>query len=154
MIGLRFALFSALVPLMGGCVAAFASVRGLSRGARLASYTTAGVVTIACEMFALAAIGLQWSLPLLIAPALASCWILWRNPVVRDQEPGSLPALLIAAAAGLLIVAVTVMAGAATSFDLLLFWGVKGVHFALARTIDVPFLRDPANALMHSDYPP
>src|ERR1700682_5766067 len=135
MIGLRFALFSALVPLMGGCVAAFASVRGLSRGARLASYTTAGVVTIACEMFALAAIGLQWSLPVLIASPPATSLVLTAHPAPRAPATGSLPALLIAAAAGLLIVAVTVMAGAATSFDLLLFWGVKGVHFALARTI-------------------
>jgi len=51
-------------------------------------------------------------------------------------------------------VTAVVLAGAATSFDLLLFWGVKGQHFGLARTIDVAFLRDPAHHLMHSDYPP
>lgn len=153
MIGLRFVVLTALVPLLGGWIAAFASVRLLPRAARIASYTAAGIVTIAAEMFALAALGVKWSLPLLLVPALVSCWILWRNPVAREREAGSSPALLIAAAA-ILIVAATVMAGAATSFDLLLFWGVKGVHFATAGTIDVPFLRDPANALMHSDYPP
>ena len=154
MIGLRFVVLTALIPLLGGWIATFASVRLLPRAARMASYIAAGIVTIAVEMFALAAIGVHWSLPLLLLPALASCWILWRNPVTRERRAGSSPALLIVAAAAILIVTATVMAGAATSFDLLLFWGVKGVHFATAGTIDVPFLRDPANALMHSDYPP
>ncbi len=70
MIGLRFVLLTALIPLLGGWIAAFASVRLLPRAARMASYIATGIVTIAVEMFALAAIGVHWSLPLLLSGAI------------------------------------------------------------------------------------
>jgi hypothetical protein len=152
MIGLRFAVMIALVPLMGGWVAAFASVRALPRAARIASYIAAGIVTIAVEMFVLAAVGVPWNVVLLPIVGTLVVWFRGRGGVATPR-PRDVATLVIAAAA-LLIVAATVLAGAATSFDLLLFWGVKGQRFGVAHTIDVAFLRDPQNRLMHPDYPP
>lgn len=161
MIGLRFAVTAALVPLMGGWVAAFASVRALPRAARVAGYTAAGIVTIALEMFVLAVVGVPWYPALLLVAIPPSLWALTKPGNPATQQPGneeteqlSNRGPLLIALAALAVVTAVVLAGAATSFDLLLFWGVKGQHFGLARTIDVAFLRDPAHHLMHSDYPP
>jgi hypothetical protein len=156
-IGSRFALLAALLPLFGCWIVVFPSVRALPRAARFASAVTAGVVTLTALMFAMAVAGVRWSLPLLLVPALASLGMaIWfRRPSARSlpATPREL-AILALAVTAVLLVAATTLAGAATSFDLLLFWGAKGQQFALARTIDVGFLRDPRNALMHSDYPP
>src|SRR5260221_150397 len=158
MIGLRFAVLTALVPVMGGWTAAFASVHALRRAARLAGYTAAGVVTITAEMFLLASLGVPWSPALLFPlPLLATLAVWWRDRGLAQGNavaPSGDRAALIIAGAAILVVAATVLAGAATSFDLLLFWGVKGQRFGLMHTIDVAFLRDPAHTLMHSDYPP
>jgi hypothetical protein len=63
-------------------------------------------------------------------------------------------ALITLALISIAVFAIAIAAGEATSFDLLLFWGPKGVRFAAARTIDISFLAAPDNYLMHSDYPP
>ncbi len=157
MIGPRFALLTALVPLMGGWVAAFASVRAVPRALRLAAFLATGLVTITVEMGLLASLGIPWSAALLLPlPLLATLFVWWRTrgQVAPAVSPPRERAVLILAAAAILAVAATVFAGAATSFDLLLFWGVKGQRFGLTHTIDVAFLRDPAHKLMHSDYPP
>src|SRR5439155_8560074 len=44
--------------------------------------------------------------------------------------------------------------GAATSPDLLIFWGTKAQAFAAARTIDASFLRKPLLQYLHPSYPP
>lgn len=153
MIGVRFAVLTALIPLMGGWVAAFASVRALPRAARIASYIAAGIVTIAVEMFVFAVVGVRWNYALLLP--IVGTLVAWSRSRggVATSRPRDRATLLIALAA-LLVVTATVLAGAATSFDLLLFWGVKGQRFSVAHTIDVAFLRDPQNRLMHPDYPP
>jgi hypothetical protein len=45
-------------------------------------------------------------------------------------------------------------AGAASSPDLLFFWGPKAQQFALARSFDTGFMRDAFHQYMHSYYPP
>ena len=57
---------------------------------------------------------------------------------------------LTAVAAALLATA----AGAATSPDLLFFWGPKAQQFALARSFDAAFMRDELHHHMHAYYPP
>jgi hypothetical protein len=156
-ISARFALLAALLPLFGCWIAVFASVRALPLAARIAATVAAGIVTITSLMFAMAAVGVMWSIPLLLVPGLLSLstgvWHGRPRAVSQPVTPGELAILGFAALAVLLVAAVT-LAGAATSFDLLLFWGAKGQRFALARTIDVGFLRDPRHVLMHADYPP
>jgi hypothetical protein len=46
------------------------------------------------------------------------------------------------------------LGGAATSADLVFFWGAKAQQFAAARGVDTEFLRDPAYQYMHPYYPP
>ena len=46
------------------------------------------------------------------------------------------------------------LGGAATSVDLVFFWGAKAQQFAAARGIDLEFLRNPAHQYMHPYYPP
>lgn len=46
------------------------------------------------------------------------------------------------------------LGGAATSVDLVFFWGAKAQQFAAARGVDMEFLRNPAHQYMHPYYPP
>jgi hypothetical protein len=67
--------------------------------------------------------------------------------------------LVVAAASTLSAAAVAAalvatFAGAATSPDLLLFWGPKAQQFAIARSFDAEFMRDPLHQHMHAYYPP
>ena len=65
--------------------------------------------------------------------------------------------MLAAAALSLIAVGTALgatFAGAATSPDLLFFWGPKAQQFALARSFDAAFMRDEFHQHMHAYYPP
>ena len=109
--------------------------------------------------------GIPWSVPWLVAagaalggrpaPVPEAGPGLRRRAARRRADEGLLvlaaPALsLIAVAAALLATA----AGAATSPDLLFFWGPKAQQFALARSFDAAFMRDELHHHMHAYYPP
>jgi hypothetical protein len=115
----------------------------------------AGALALTAEMLVLAVAGIPWSIPLLAAvPAVLSVAAALRRPArpaVRRRRPS--PSFL-ASALVVLLVAYAAITARATSMDLLLFWGAKSERFALARTIDVAFLREPDHYLMHPDYPP
>jgi hypothetical protein len=154
-IGLRFVLMTALVPLAGLWLRRLASVRALPRTARLCAYAGGGAVSLACQMFLFAVVGVPWSVWALMILPIAAAVI---PSAARDlnherRNLRSLTALGLTLAA-ILVLALAVLSATATSFDLLLFWGAKGQAFALARTIDVDFLKNPNNLLMHADYPP
>lgn len=156
MMGLRFALMTALAPLLGLWVSSVSPVARLPRPARLAVYAASGLVTLAVEMLLFSVIGLRWSIPLLsIAPVLLYIALRLRRRSAMDANaPGKFE---LSAASGLIgvgLLALTLASAAATSFDYLLFWGLKGQAFGMARTIDVGFLRNPDHADMHPDYPP
>ncbi len=128
--------------------------------ARAGIYFAGGLLTLAVEMFLFSAIHLRWSIAALLAlpfaAAIASYWPRGIRISRIDGKPRSFVAIVMIALAliSIAVFAIAVVAGEATSFDLLLFWGPKGVRFAAARAIDIGFLAAPDNYLMHPDYPP
>ncbi|MEA2165637.1 MAG: hypothetical protein QOK37_3764 [Thermoanaerobaculia bacterium] len=129
--------------------------------ARAGVYVVGGLVTLAVEMILCSAIHLRWSVAALlvvpIAAGVASYWPLKKRvegAIDEGPRPFSSIVLIAIAAISIAVLAIAVASGAATSFDLLLFWGPKGVRFAAARAIDINFLAASDNYLMHSDYPP
>jgi len=115
-----------------------------------------GVLFLAVEMFLLSMAGIPWTIPRLTAiPAAFALAAAFRKRPAAEQRnrPGLSPPIL-AAALAIGLVAYAAVTGRATSMDLLLFWGAKSEHFALARAFDLDFLRRPEHYLMHPDYPP
>ena len=159
MVGLRFLLAGAAWPLLGWGFLRSASREEMDRVGQIGLAGVCGAVLLGVEMFVASVIGVRWSVPLLAAPLLPwslGCLLALRSrrrtpPRARiaDALPGALAALF---AFGLLVFSTAT--ARATSSDLLLFWGSKGIHFAMARGIDVGFLRAPVNYLGHTDYPP
>ncbi|HEX3071634.1 MAG TPA: hypothetical protein VHX14_23935 [Thermoanaerobaculia bacterium] len=140
------------------------SVRRLPVSARFAVYAATGLVTLSVEMFLLSALQIAWSVATLVALPLAAAAVSYLPAVQRRVRtakfnetgpwtPRTIAFIVIAALAAV-VLSIAIFAGEATSFDLLLFWGPKSVVFARAHMIDVQFLADPHNSLMHSDYPP
>jgi hypothetical protein len=124
----------------------------------------AGAALTSFTMTAFALCGVPWSVPGVLGTAILLGFLL--RPALRAGG-GDLPVSLtpgprnrIAAAAGF-VAAIAVVAallataaGAASSPDLVFFWGPKAQRFALARTVDAVYLADPALRYMHAYYPP
>lgn len=135
----------------------------LGRTARvlLAGGVGATIVSLSMTLLAIAHLAwTPWQLGALTALlALLVRLLLGRDPLPAHAGPPPvasilrIPALLVVTAACTTALAGTA-AGAATSVDLLLFWGPKAAHFAAARTIDPVFLGDPNLLYMHTSYPP
>jgi len=131
---------------------------------RLVAYVCFFLVAIALEMMAIAYAGWRWSVPVVV---LVAALVAFGAPPTRrlarrrlaggapaDRPAGSRRSEAIIAIAAIALVTWIVLGGAATSFDLLLFWGAKGQQFGRMHTIDVAFLADPAHHVMQPDYPP
>jgi len=150
-------------PILAGIPVGFVRALGsLSAGARLALSAAAGWFSIALWMTLLATAGVRWN-PFWLMVLTGGANALLASLLDRRSTVGlqSWTANVIARRLGLLLLAVAVLvavsatiAGAATSADLLLFWGPKGQAFGAARTIDVGFLADPAREYLHASYPP
>jgi hypothetical protein len=163
MIGLRFAALSLVVPAAGYWLRA-TSVRRLPMAARVAFYAAGGLLALSAVMFSMSLLGWQWSAGrILVLPLLAGAGaaVLTRRREALEEQPRPKVSLrvedwcfLALALVAIGVLVLTIASGAATSFDLLFFWGAKGQRFALSHGIDVGFLRDPAHGLMHPDYPP
>jgi hypothetical protein len=115
-----------------------------------------GAVLLGAEMLVLTWVGVGWSAALLLSPVLLllvpknGTFGLRRVPAI-ERAAASDVAFIVLTLGAVLYAAATARA---TGGDLLLFWGAKGERFALSRSIDVGFLRDPIHYLMHADYPP
>ncbi len=140
------------------------SVRRLPVSARFAVYAATGLVTLSVEMFLFSPLQIAWSVAALVALPLASAVCSYLPAAqkrvaalsINEASPWSprTIAFIVIAALAAVVLSIAIFDGEATSFDLLLFWGPKSVVFARAHAIDVQFLADPHNSLMHSDYPP
>ncbi len=161
MIGSKFLLAVALVPLVVLPAARLRALRQLDMAGRLSVSAVVAFVGISLEMLVTTWLGIRWSWWLLLLPLLAASVLLGRVAMGDRRGPralgpwakASLPALFVAIAV-IGVVAFAAGTARATSSDLLFFWGTKGERFGLAGAIDVPFLRQPEHYLMHSDYPP
>jgi hypothetical protein len=154
----------ACLPLAGWPLLAHTSYGSLSLPARIGLAFAAGAALLSGWMTALALIGLPWQPAVLIALAGATAFLLRlclsSERANVEPPPAEGPAGLLERSAlllsGLSILAalVATLSSAATSPDLLYFWGPKAQAFAAARTIDASFLRDSTLLYMHPSYPP
>ena len=166
MVGLRFVLLTALVPLLGAWARHVPSVRTLPFIARLSVYFAAGLVTLTLEMWLLSVLGIRWNLALLLILPLLAAAVPRFLGVPRSssaerysfhsEEPEELRGTRGTATVTLLSLATFASAAfsaAVTSGDFVLHWGVKGQRFGQMRTLDTAFMIDPSH-YMHPDYPP
>lgn len=154
MIGLRWVVLMALLPVLGMYTRWFRGVRSLPAAARIPVYFAAGLVMLCAEMFALSAIGLRWSFALLLpVPLFLGAGALVRTRIETDLPRTRPRWITILAFAALAIFASAALSGAVTSGDYVLFWGVKGQRFGVERILDTEFMLQP-NHYMTPDYPP
>jgi hypothetical protein len=154
----------ACLPLGGWPLLSHASYGGLSLPARIGLAFAAGAVLISGWMTALALIGLSWQPAVLVALAGATAFLLRlglssERAAIRtpsDETPASLleRSTLLLSGLSILTALAASASSAATSPDLLNFWGPKAQAFAAAGTIDASFLRNPSLVYMHPSYPP
>jgi hypothetical protein len=121
----------------------------------------AGAVLVSFSMTTFALLGVPWSLAgilissLLVSLALRLTIRETSPPPARESAPAALGIVASALAAVAVAAAfVSTAAGAASSPDLIFFWGPKAQQYALARTVDARFLAQPFLQYMHPYYPP
>lgn len=158
MTGLRFLAALAALPWIGYPFARLGVFAALSRGARWGLAGALGALLLCVEMVLASALGVPWSLGLLLTPPVLAALLLAlrtrRVAELPEPRPAPGPVVLAGLAATLAVVAYAAATARATAADFVLFWAAKGQRFGHARGIDVAFLRDPAHVLMHPDYPP
>jgi hypothetical protein len=154
----------ACCPLAGWALLAHPSYRRFSIPARTGFAAAAGAVVFSSWMTFLAILGVSWNPIALVVLACGTSFLLRRllkaEPApdrAVPEEPAARPLEKLAigvSAVSLLAAFVATASSAATSPDLLLFWGPKAQAFAAARTIDASYLRNPDLLYMHPSYPP
>ena len=150
-------------PLAGWPLLAHSSYRRFSRACRAGLSAAVGSVLVSGWMTVFALAGIAWRPIVITAAAVLTAFLLRllaREEGLQPPEASVSPALpgerLASGIATVAVLAALAAAGsaAATSVDLLYFWGPKAQAFAAARTVDVSFLRDPMLQYMHPSYPP
>jgi len=137
------------------------SYRRFSLPCRIGLAFASGGVLLSTWMTLFALAGILWQPIVLLAMSALTAFLL--RFLLRKQDsaapertrPG-LPAAMAAAISTLavLIAVAATTSAAATSPDLLYFWGPKAQAFAFARTFDLAFLRDYYMQYVHVSYPP
>jgi hypothetical protein len=143
------------LTLCGLLLSAIPYVRSLDVAARLAVAFAGGMLLASALMFALAALHGSWSRALLcgsLVPLAVVGIILFVRG--RPALPVACRLWPVAFFLPIIITAIGVFTGRETCSDLIHFWGPKGIHFWIARTIDTDFLGYTFYFLMHPDYPP
>ncbi len=151
------------MPLAGWPLLAHPAYSSLSRICRMSLSAAVGAVLVSFWMTAFALVDLLWRIPLIVLAAAATAFLLrflFESKSAGEQRPGKaagtaveiLSTLLAALAVGWALLAAA--SSAATSVDMLIFWGPKAQAFGSARTIDSKFLSEPSLNYLHADYPP
>jgi hypothetical protein len=150
-----------LLPVAGWPLLSHPGFARFSTPARIVLAGGVAALLLSFAMTACALFGLAWrEIPLLVAAALLAGAIRGLLPGDAAHQPKreraaapTVAAALLSFLAVLAALAATVSA-AATSPDLLFFWGAKAQEFASARTVDAAFLGSPLVGYMHPYYPP
>ena len=150
------------LPLAGAPLLAHPAFRRFGLPCRAALAGGVGAVVLSLVMTLATLAGLPWGFPWLLVVSAAVSALLRLVLGTEAEDPQAplagpqLPRRISIAISGLSVAAAFQAAGtaAATSADLLLFWGPKAEAFAAARAIDAVFLRAPLHPYMHPDYPP
>lgn len=150
-----------LLPLAGWPLLAHPAFRWLPFVSRAVLSGGCGAVLVSFAMTTCVLLGIPWNVPALTAAGALLAWGL--RALLPDETVDPVPseplgaAGLAAHALALLAVfaaLVAALSGAASSPDLLFFWGPKAQQFALARAFDETFMRNPFHHYMHAYYPP
>ena len=150
------------LPAVGSPLLAHRSFGRFPFWSRVVLSGAAGAALVSFSMTLLALADRAWGVALIgaLAAVLASGMrvLLRGEPATSPPEP-SRPDLVERVAGAIACIAVlaallATLGGAATSVDLVFFWGAKAQEFAAARGIDLEFLRNPAHQYMHPYYPP
>ena len=126
---------------------------------RLGAGFALGTVLTTWWATCLSLVGIPWSLLSIGLPLLAlAMMVAWRGRnALAVKAPGASTrqgtALLLIGLSALYLVLALLAAGA-TSVDLFYFWGVKSIHFLLARGLDASVLSWRYALHAHSNYPP
>ena len=162
MTGITWLAAFVLLPAVGAPLLAHPAFGRFPFGSRavLAAGAGAAFVSFAMTVFALA--GVRWG----VAPVAAAAALLaWGSRAFLRGEAESAPPesarggraeWIAGAVASIAVLAAlgATLGGAATSVDLVFFWGAKAQQFTAARGVDTAFLRDVAHQYMHPYYPP
>ncbi len=151
-----------LLAFAGAPLLAHRAYAGIPLVARAVLAGAAGAALVSVTMTAFALFGIPWSLPGVLAAAVALGfalrWTVHGEAVSSgySRALGTRGSRIAAAISGFAVGAafLATAAGSASSPDLLFFWGAKAQRFALARTVDAAYLGDPSLAYMHAYYPP
>jgi hypothetical protein len=166
MTGLLWIASLGLVGLAGAPLLAHRAFAALPLPARLVLAGATGAVLVSFAMTAAVLLGIPWSVPWLVLAGAGLAAGLRpllgapdpsravRPPAPEGRERHLILAASLLSAAAVAAALVATAAGAATSPDLLFFWGPKAQQFAIARTFDAAFMRDVLHHHMHAYYPP
>jgi hypothetical protein len=151
-----------LFPVAGWPLLSHPGFRRFPFASRLVLAGGVGAVLMSFLMTASALLGARWHVGLLIGAAmLIAAGLRAALPSAASDPAVSKEPVAAVGAAGHALSLVAVLtallataSGAASSPDLVFFWGVKAQHYAAARTVDVAFLQDPFHLFMHAYYPP
>src|SRR5262249_8848758 len=152
----------AVSPAVAWPLLAHSAYRRLSLACRVGIAAAAGTVLLSTWMTLFTLAGIAWRPAPLIAGSILTAFLLRllvaaAPPLELEAGPAGVwtPRLSTAVVVAAIFIALAATAAAAaTSPDLLIFWGPKAQAFAAARGIDANFLRDPALDYMHASYPP
>jgi len=152
-----------VLALCGGAAAWHPALRRTPLLVRTSAALACGTLALAVEAILWALLGIPWTTLTLALPlAGVSCTLalLWARTATPCQHPALGPSRPIAlVAAGIALGALAHFALAAltslgSASDLVLFWGVKGLHFAAAGGPDPATLAGAFAAHTHPSYPP
>lgn len=150
------------LPLCGWPLLSHPAYGRFSIPARVVLSGAAGAALLSFAMTVAVLAGLEWRISALVLGSALLAYLLRRLAGESEVDEAAhddggpawawLAHLISLAAVATAFVAAA--SGAASSPDLLFFWGPKAQHYALARTIDPAFLGSAFHQFMHPYYPP
>jgi hypothetical protein len=158
---LWLAAFLAL-PICGWPLLSHPAYGRFSIPARVVLSGAAGAALLSFTMTAAVLAGLEWRITTLVLGSVLLAYLLrllaGESEVDESAHDDGGPAWAwlahLVSLAAVATAFVAAASGAASSPDLLFFWGPKAQHYAMARTIDAGFLGSAFHQFMHPYYPP
>ncbi len=150
------------LPICGWPLLSHPAYRRLTLPARVVLSGAAGAALLSFAMTVAVLAGLEWRTWALVLASVLLAWLLRRlagdgeadEPARDDRGAGWAWLAHLVSLSAVATAFVAAASGAASSPDLLFFWGPKAQQYALARTIDPAFLGSVFHQFMHPYYPP
>ena len=151
-----------VLPICGWPLLSHPAYARFSVAARVVLSGAAGAALLSFTMTVAVLAGLQWRTGVLVLASVLLAYLLRRlagdseadEPARDDRGPAWVWLAHLVSFSAVATAFVAAASGAASSPDLLFFWGPKAQSYAAARTIDPAFLGGPFHMFMHAYYPP